>query len=257
MSEFISFSRDSGIFTIRFDRPAKKNALTSEMYTRVRELLEQAATDPGIRVLLFTGGPEVFTSGNDIVDFLQNPPTDEATAPVLQLLHAIVDFEKPVVAAVTGLAVGIGTTLLLHCDLSVVGESARFSMPFVNLGLCPEAASSLILPERVGSARAAEWLMLGEMFGAAEALSAGLVNRVVADAQVEAVARELAVKLAAKPPAALRATKQLLKGHLRAAQHAQMSAEASSFAAALQGPEAKEAFSAFVEKRAPDFSKFG
>lgn len=243
---------ENGIATVTFNRVDKKNAFTAAMYSHMAQFLQQAAQDVAVRVLVFQGHPAVFSAGNDIADFLNNPPS-EADAPVFQFLQQISTFPKPVIAAVAGPAVGIGTTLLLHCDLVYAGDNAAFSMPFVNLGLCPEAGSSLLAPRLMGHARAAEALLLGEPFLVDAALEMGLVNRVVAPTEVNALAQAQAARLAAKPLSSLLETKRLLKqGHAQAVQQ-RMGEEAASFSRMLREPAAKEAFAAFLEKRAPRF----
>lgn len=249
----ITTNKTDGIFTIEFNRPEKKNAITAAMYQTMADALKQAGADSDVRVILFCGKPEIFTAGNDLEDFLKNPPGNN-DSPVYQFMAALLGTTKPVVAAVSGAAVGIGTTMLLHCDLVYAQESARFALPFVNLGLCPEGASSLLLPQRAGALLANELLLLGEAFDAATAQRAGLVNAVVEDAL--AVAVQKAAALAAKPPAALAATKALLRGPQSASVTAQLDAEFARFAKLLTGPEAAEATAAFLERRPPDFSRF-
>ncbi len=241
--------------TLQFNRPAKKNAITGAMYQQMADALKAAEHDADIRVILFIGSPQIFTAGNDLDDFMHQPPTT-SESPVHQFLWQISHVGKPVIAAVAGAAVGIGTTLLLHCDLVYAATNARFSMPFAQLGLCPEAASSLLLPQLAGYQRAAEKLLLGESFLADEAQQFGLVNRVLEADQLLACAQEQADKLIALPAASLRATKRLMKRAQLSAIETQMSAESESFGAMLAAPEAKEAFTAFFEKRKPDFSKF-
>jgi enoyl-CoA hydratase/carnithine racemase len=243
---------EAGVRRLTLHRPQKRNALTQAMYAALAEGLREAAATPAIRTVVITGGPDCFTAGNDIADF--RGPFDAATSPVVDFLHTLASFPKPVVAAVAGHAVGIGTTMLLHCDLVYAQESARFALPFVNLGLCPEGASSLLLPQRAGALLANELLLLGEAFDAATAQRAGLVNAVVEDAL--AVAVQKAAALAAKPPAALAATKALLRGPQSASVTAQLDAEFARFAKLLTGPEAAEATAAFLERRPPDFSRF-
>lgn len=245
--------QDGGVLTLTFNRAEKKNSLIPSMYTTLAQALSQAASDPATRVVVFGGHQRIFSAGNDIADFLQNPPMDQ-DAPVFHFLRALADFPKPVIASVCGPAVGIGTTLLFHCDLAYAGDNALFSMPFVNLGVCPEAASSLLAPQVMGYLRAAEALLLGEPFGAEAALAMGLVNRVVPAADVDALAQEQARKLAAKPLASLIATKRLLKGGQAAAVTARMAEEGAVFAQMLREPAAKEAFAAFLQKRRPDFA---
>ena len=252
----ILISKEHHILTLQFNRPEKKNAITAAMYQTMADALKNADSDPAVRVILITGHPQIFTAGNDLEDFMKNPPAS-ADSPVYQYLWQISHASKPVVAAVAGAAVGIGTTLLMHCDLVYAADNAKFMMPFAQLGLCPEAASSLLLPQIVGYQRAAEKLMLGEAFLADEALQMGLVNRVVPADQLLDVARTQAGKLAALPPSSIRATKRLMKAGQTAAVAAQMTEESKYFGAMLSAPEAKEAFTAFFEKRKPDFSKFG
>ncbi|MBO9678580.1 MAG: enoyl-CoA hydratase [Acidovorax sp.] len=251
---------EAGIRTITFNRADKKNSITEAMYATMADALEQARDDVAVRCVVFQGDMAIFSAGNDIGDFLQQsaggvPSQDASQRPVWRFLRGIADFPKPVVAAVCGPAVGIGTTLLLHCDLVYAGDNAAFSLPFVNLGLCPEAASSLLLPQMLGYHRAAEALLLGEPFMAEAALEVGLVNRVVPPAECNALAQAQARKLAAKPLSALIETKRLMKAS-QAAQVAQrMGEEGASFGRLMAGPAAKEAFTAFMEKRRPDFSK--
>jgi enoyl-CoA hydratase/carnithine racemase len=245
--------REAGVLTLTFNRVEKKNAITQQMYALLHGELQQAAGDDAVRVVVLQGQQDLFTSGNDVTEFLQRPPGGLDT-PVFDFLRTLADFPKPVIAAVGGPAVGIGTTLLLHCDLVYCGDNAVFSVPFENLGLSPEAASSLLLPLRVGPAAAAEMLMFGEPFGADDALAIGLANRVLPPEELRDYAQAQARKLAAKPSASLVLTKQLLRKGLRDAVHATMADEAWHFARMLQGPAAKEAFGAFLAKRKPDFS---
>ncbi len=249
----ILFLHEGGVLTITFNRSGKKNALTSAMYARLATQLAAADADSAVRVVVIQGQEALFTAGNDVTEFLQRPPAD-TDAPVFQFLRALADFSKPLIAAVCGPAVGIGTTLLLHCDLVYCGDNALFSLPFVNLGLCPEAASSLLLPQRIGVAAAAEKLLFGEAFAADEAEALGLVNRVLPPAEVNAFAQAQARKLAGKPAASLRATKAMLRAPQRPAVHAAIANEAAELERLLRGPAAKEAFSAFLAKRKPDFS---
>lgn len=255
MSEHILTELAAGVLRIEMRRPEKKNALTGPMYAAMADALERAAREDGIRVVLIHGQPGVFTAGNDLADFLDGP-TDDPNRPVFHFLRAIAAAEKPLVAAVAGNAVGVGTTMLLHCDLVYAGESARFQLPFVNLALCPEAASSLLLPRLVGHQRAAELLFFGEPFGAAKAYEMGLANAVHPDAALLEAAMARARKLATLPAASLRETKRLLKQSVAALVPQAMQAEGEVFTRQLASPEAKEAFSAFLAKRKPDFSKF-
>ncbi len=253
MTEILSHI-DSGVMTLTFNRVDKKNSLTADMYAALADAVAQAEHDPQVRVLVFQGHETVFCAGNDIADFLHNPPAT-ADAPVFRLLRNISTFPKPVLAAVAGPAVGIGTTLLFHCDLVYAGDNAAFVMPFVNLGICPEAASSLLAPQMMGYHRAAEALLLGEPFMAEAALEVGLVNRVLPPTEVNNYVQAQARKLAAKPLSSLLETKRLMKAGQAQLVQKQMNDEAASFGRMLQEPAAKEAFGAFMEKRKPDFSK--
>jgi enoyl-CoA hydratase/carnithine racemase len=255
MTMEILVERADGILTIALNRPEKKNAITPAMYQTMADALVSAQGDKSVRAVLIRGSAGIFSAGNDLEDFLKAPPAGE-NSPVFQFLRAISTAEKPLVASVAGPAVGIGTTLLIHCDLVYAADTASFSLPFTQLGLCPEAASSLLLPRIAGYQAAAEKLLLGEAFDAREAHRIGLVNRVLPAAEVDAFARSQALKLAALPAASLRVTKSLMK---RAAQHemqTQMAEEAVHFAKMLLAPEAREAFTAFFEKRKPNFRQF-
>ena len=248
---------EAGVATITFNRADKKNSITEAMYAAMADALAAAEQDAAVRCVVFQGDMVIFSAGNDIADFLQqvqagSPASGER--PVWRFLRTIAAFPKPIVAAVCGPAVGIGTTLLLHCDLVYAGDNAAFSLPFVNLGLCPEAASSLLLPQMLGHHRAAEALLLGEPFMAEAALEVGLVNRVVPPAECNALAQAQARKLAAKPLAALMETKRLMKAGQAPQVQARMQEEGASFARLMTGPAAREAFTAFMEKRRPDFS---
>ena len=243
------------VLTIEIARPEKKNALTQAMYTAMAEALEAANTDAGVRAVLITGQPGIFTSGNDIDDFMQRPPQGEET-PVARFMRALLDCDKPVVAAVTGAAVGIGTTLLLHCDLVYVSDEARLAMPFVSLGLVPEYASSLVLPALIGHVQAAEKLMLGEPFSGSDAVDCGIANAVLPAAEVVNHARRMAERFNALAPGAVADTKRLMRAPLRARIREVMAAEGALFGQRLRSPEATEAFQAFFQKRKPDFSKF-
>ncbi|BDT73623.1 1,2-epoxyphenylacetyl-CoA isomerase [Comamonadaceae bacterium OS-4] len=245
---------DAGITTITLNRVEKKNSFTQAMYAACADALDTARDDAAVRVVVFQGDATVFSAGNDIGDFLGAPPKTQ-DAPVFRFLRALAAFPKPIVAAVCGPAVGIGTTMLFHCDLVYAGDNAAFSMPFVNLGLCPEAASSLLVPQMMGYHRAAEALLMGEPFMAEAALEVGLANRVVPPTEANAVAQAQARKLAAKPIASLIETKRLLKKGQLADVLARIDEEAVSFGRMLGEPSAKEAFTAFMEKRKPDFSR--
>ena len=245
---------EDGVLTITLNRLERKNSITSAMYGVMADALDRAVTDPAIRVALIQGHETVFSAGNDIGDFLNQPPAG-MDSPVFRFLRGIATFPKPLVAAVCGPAVGVGTTLLFHCDLVYAGDNAAFSMPFVNLGLCPEAGSSLLVPQMLGYHRAAEALLLGEPFMAEAALEVGLVNRVVPPMEANGIARTVARKLAAKPPSSLAETKRLMKQNQQAAVLQQMADEGASFGRMLGEPAAKEAFGAFMDKRKPDFSR--
>jgi enoyl-CoA hydratase/carnithine racemase len=253
MSDILSHT-EGGVCTLTLNRLQRKNSLTAAMYAALADALEQARDDAAVRVVVLQGHETVFSAGNDIGDFLATPPTAQ-DAPVFRFLRAISTFAKPLVASVCGPAVGIGTTLLLHCDLIYAGDNAAFSMPFVNLGLCPEAASSLLAPRLFGHARAAETLLLGEPFTAETALEWGLINRIVPPAQANALAQQQARKLAAKPMASLLETKRLMKQGSGADVAQRMQEESLSFGRMLTEPAAKEAFTAFMQKRLPDFSQ--
>lgn len=244
---------EDGVTTITLNRLARKNSLTAAMYGTLADALEAAQADAGVRVVVLQGDPTVFSAGNDIGDFLDQPPAGQ-DSPVFRFLRGIAAFPKPLLAAVSGPAVGIGTTMLLHCDLVYAGDNAVFSLPFVNLGLCPEAASSLLVPQMLGYHRAAEALLLGEPFMAEAALEVGLVNRVLPPTEVNGYAQAQARKLAAKPATSLVETKRLMKKGQHQLVMQQMVDEGASFGRMLQEPAAKEAFTAFMEKRRPDFS---
>ena len=239
--------------TLTLNRMDKKNSFTAAMYAELAEALRWAADDAAVRVVLFQGHETIFSAGNDIGDFLNKPPSTP-DSPVFRFLNTIATFPKPLLAAVCGPAVGIGTTMLLHCDLVYAGDNAMFSMPFVNLGLCPEAASSLLVPRLMGYQRAAEVLLMGDPFMAEAALEVGLVNRVVPPTEANALAQQQARRLATKPLSSVIETKRLLKASTTPAVLERMREEGAIFGRMLQEPAAKEAFSAFLEKRKPDFS---
>lgn len=251
----VLITKEQATLTLQFNRPAKKNAITAAMYQSMADALKDADNDPSIRVILFVGSPQIFTAGNDLEDFAKHPPTT-SDSPVHQFLWQISHANKPIIAAVEGAAVGIGTTMLLHCDLVYAAPSARFSMPFVQLGLCPEAASSLLLPQLMGYQRAAEKLLFGEAFSTDEAYRSGLVTAIVEAEELLAFARSQAVKLSGLPAASVRASKRLMKNGQMANMEASMAAENKLFGSMLSSPEAREAFGAFFEKRKPDFSQF-
>jgi enoyl-CoA hydratase/carnithine racemase len=245
----------NGVALIEIARPEKKNALTAAMYQAMADALRAATDDAAVRAVLITGQPGVFTSGNDLEDFMQRPPQG-ADSPVAQFMRALLECDKPVVAAVTGAAIGIGTTMLLHCDFVYVSDEARLATPFVSLGLVPEYASSLLLPLLTGPRRAAERLLLGDPFTAETAVECGLAIAVLPAAEVVNHARRIAERFNALPPGAVRDTKRLMRRAGRDAVLQAMQAESEIFAARLRSPEAREAFQAFFEKRKPDFSKF-
>ena len=253
-------SKADGILTIEFNRPDRKNAITSAMYQSMAEAIADGEQDGAVRAILIIGKPEIFTAGNDLDDFMKSSRPEDGVAieerPVYRFMLALSGAKKPVVAAVAGAAVGIGTTLLMHCDLVYAADNAKFSMPFVQLGLCPEFASSLLLAQIAGYPRAAEKLMLGEAFLAQEALDMGLVSKVLPIDELLPFALRQAAKLVALPASSVRATKQLMKAGRNGAIAQQMVDENKFFGAMLAAPEAKEAFTAFFEKRKPDFSKF-
>lgn len=254
-SPFMRIEQSDAILTIAWNRPEKKNAITQEMYGAAADALEMANKEHSIRAVVITGTKDCFTAGNDLADFLDNPAMDEH-APVTRFLRNIASFEKPLIAAVNGVAVGVGTTMLLHCDMVVAADSAVLSLPFVKLGLCPEAASSYLLPLLGGHQRAAELLMLGEAFSPETARECGIVNRVTSAEEYQALARSIAKQLVQLPPSSLRSTKSLLKGMHLDTIHSRIDEEAEIFANMLSQPEAIEAMSAFMERRPADFSRF-
>ena len=241
---------DSGVLTLTLNRVDKKNSLTSAMYADLAQALSTAQTDTQTKVVLIQGHETVFSAGNDIADFLQQPAANE-DAPVFHFLRGIATFSKPLMASVCGPAVGIGTTMLLHCDLVYAGDNAAFSMPFVNLGLCPEAGSSLLVPQLMGYQRAAEALLMGEPFLAETALEVGLVSRVLPPTETNAYAQQQARKLAKKPLSSLMETKRLMKASQTPLVLERIKEEAVVFGRMLKEPAAIEAFSAFMEKRKP------
>ena len=239
---------------LTFDRPEKRNAFTGAMYEALTAALQEAADDAAVHVVLLQGAGGAFTAGNDLHDFLEAPPSGEHS-PVVRFLYALASFDKPLVAAVEGPAVGIGCTMLLHCDLVFASEDTRFQLPFVNLGLCPEAGSSFLLPRVAGLQRASELLLLGEPFDALRAREAGIVNEVLPHEVVRDRALERARALAARPQAALKCTRDLIRAGLRERLEEVLGAEIQTFSRRLVSAEAKEAFQAFLEKRPPDFSQ--
>jgi enoyl-CoA hydratase/carnithine racemase len=255
MSANILVETKDRIARIEIARLDKKNALTQDMYRAMLKALEDADADAQVRAILIHGARDCFTAGNDLKDFLESSPGDGPRAS-FQFIQALPKVAKPLIAAVGGAAVGVGTTMLLHCDLVYASQGARFQMPFVPLGLVPEASSSLLLPAIAGYQRAAELLLLGQPFGAEKALAAGFVTEVVPEAELLEYARNAAAAVAALPPASVRAAKALMKRPLLAAIAAQMEEERRIFSERLQSGEAKEAMTAFFEKRKPDFSRF-
>ena len=252
----------NGVATIEIARPEKKNALTVAMYQAMTDALNAAKADPAVRAVLITGQPGIFTSGNDIEDFMTRGTggagagSEDSESPVFKFMRALLDCDKPVVAAVTGAAVGIGTTLLLHCDFVYVSDEARLAMPFVALGLVPEFASSLVVPQLMGHRRAAEKLLLGDPFTPEQAVECGIANAVLPAGEVVNHARRIAERFNGLPPGAVREAKQLMRGPLHQQTLQTIRTEGEIFARRLRSPEAMEAFQAFFQKRKPDFSKF-
>jgi enoyl-CoA hydratase/carnithine racemase len=245
----------NGVASIEIARPEKKNALTAEMYQQMADAINAAAGAGEVRAILIYGQPGIFTSGNDIEDFMSRPRSEE-DAPVFQFMRALVACDKPVIAAVTGAAIGIGTTLLLHCDFVYVADDARLAMPFVSLGLVPEFSSSLLVPQLMGNRRAAEKLLLGDPFTGEQAVECGMANAVLPAGEVLNHARRVAERFKHLAPSAVRESKRLMRAPQREAILATIKAEAEIFGARLRSPEAIEAFQAFFQKRQPDFSKF-
>lgn len=257
MTEHIKTELAGGVLTVTLARPEKKNAITQAMYAALSDATERARADDAVRVLVFKGEGDSFSAGNDIADFIAigSQTSEPLDMSVFRFLKALAELDKPAVAAVRGRAVGIGLTLLLHCDMVVVADDALLSAPFINLALAPEAASSLLLPQALGHQRAFEIFALGEPIDGRTAQAWGLANRSVPADQVEAVAAELAAKLAARAPNSIRKTKGLMRDAERL--WALMQREGEAFGSQMKSPEAMEAFMAFTQKRAPDFSKAG
>jgi enoyl-CoA hydratase/carnithine racemase len=249
MTDIIA-ERSGNVLRIQLNRPARKNAMTSSMYIEMEELLDGAAKDDQIRAVLWHAAGDSFCAGNDLEDFMKNPPAS-AESPQSRLMHGLINFEKPLVAAVQGAAIGGGTTMLAHCDFVYAGESAKFQLPFVNLALVPEFGSSCLLPLRFGYVRAAELILLGQPFGALRAAELGLVTIVVADQKLLAAATETAQTLAEKPAGAVQACKRLMKGAFREQLEQAVRLENQVFAERVRSEEAKEAFRAFFAKRKP------
>ncbi|HET7792448.1 MAG TPA: enoyl-CoA hydratase [Rhizobacter sp.] len=246
----------NGVYTIEIARPEKKNAITGAMYTAMAEALDAAKADGAVRSVLITGQPGIFTSGNDLEDFMKRSG-GISESPARVFMNALIGCDKPVIAAVTGAAIGIGTTMLLHCDFVYVSDEARLSMPFVSLGLVPEFASSHLVPQLMGQRRAAEKLLLGDPFTGADAVDCGIATAVLPASEVAPHARRVAERFNALPPGAVRASKRLMRGNAVTEQlFKTIDGENAVFAERLTSPEAKEAFSAFFQKRKPDFSQF-
>jgi enoyl-CoA hydratase/carnithine racemase len=237
-----------GLLRVELNRPAKLNAMTASMYTRLADIFDDAARDERIRVVLWHGAGDSFCAGNDIEDFLANPP-GPGDSPQARLMHALLDFDKPLIAAVRGAAIGGGTTMLFHCDLVYAAEGTRFQMPFTSLAVVPEFGSTCLAPLTFGPARAAELILLGLPFDARRAAELGLVTQVVSDHDLLPAATEAARALAAKPVGALQASKRLLKRSLREQIKAAMKAENEAFSVQVRSEEAKEALAAFLERR--------
>ena len=253
MDDIVS-EHTGSILRVQFNRPTKRNAMTSAMYVALAGIFGSAANDENTRVVLWHGAGDSFCAGNDIEDFLKNPP-GPGESPQASLMKVFLNFDKPVVAAVQGAAIGGGTTMLTHCDFIYAGESTKFQMPFINLAVVPEFGSSYSVPARIGHLRAAELILLGVPFDAKRAVELGLVTEVVSDKDVLARATETARKLAAKPAAALQASKRLMKLPLHQQLKAAMKAENEEFSTQVRSEDAKEAFTAFLEKRKPDFTR--
>ena len=253
MSDIIK-ERSGSIVRIQLNRPAKKNAMTMSMYVTLADLFNDAAKDEQVHVVLWHGAGDSFCAGNDVEDFLKNPP-GPGESPQARLMNAFINFDKPLIAAVQGAAIGGGTTMLTHCDFVYAGETAKFQMPFINLGLVPEFGSSCSVPIRIGHIRAAELILLGLPFDARRAAELGLVTRVVPDQELLATATETAQKLADKPAGALQACKRLMKRSSREQIEQAMKVEGEEFASRVRSAEAREAFTAFLEKRPPNFSR--
>src|SRR5271170_7998957 len=252
MNELLT-ERSGNILSVQFNRPAKKNAMTAAMYTGLADLLNEADQDDSVNVVLLSGAGDSFCAGNDLDDFMKNPP-GPGDSPQARLISALIRFSKPLVAAVHGVAIGGGTTILTHFDFVYAADNTRFQVPFINLAVVPEFGSSYLLPRQLGYLQAAELLMLGEAFNAARARELGLVTAVVPVSEFLDRALEAAQKLARKPTGALRACKNLLKRPAREQLEQSVARETEEFAARVRSADAKEAISAFFEKRAPDFA---
>jgi enoyl-CoA hydratase/carnithine racemase len=246
MDEIVT-DRSESILRIQLNRPMKRNAMTSRMYTTLADIFNDAAEDEYTRVVLWHGAGDSFSAGNDIEDFLKNPP-GPGDSPQARLMNALLDFDKPLIAAVHGAAIGGGTTMLTHCDFVYAGESAQFQMPFINLAVVPEFGSSCSVPARIGHIRAAELILLGQPFDAKRAAELGFVTQVVPDQNLMTTATEAARKLAAKPARALQASKRLIKRPFRDQIKVAMEAENQEFSARVRSDEAREALAAFLDK---------
>src|SRR4051794_26083042 len=253
MDEIIT-ERSGNILCVQLNRPTKRNAITSRMYVTLADIFEDAAKDERTRIVLWHGAGESFCAGNDVEDFLKNPP-GPGDSPQARLMNALIDFDKPLIAAVQGAAIGGGTTMLIHCDFVYAGESAKFQMPFINLAVVPEFGSSFSVPARIGHIRAAELILLGLPFDAKRVADLGFVTQVVPDQDLLATATATARKLAAKPAGALQASKRLMKRPFREQVKAAMKAENEEFSVQVRSADAKEALTAFLEKRPPDFTR--
>ena len=253
MSDIVTERSDS-VLRVQLNRPASKNAMTSAMYIVLADAFNAAAKDDQIRVVLWHGAGDSFCAGNDIGDFIKNPPGAEESPQAL-LMKALINFDKPIVAAVQGAAIGGGTTMLTHCDFVFAAENAKFQLPFVNLALVPEFGSSFTVPARAGYLRAAELILTGQSFDARRAAELGLVTRVVPSQELLAIATDTAQKLAQKAPAALQACKRLMKQSTHEQLERAVKLENEEFSAHVRSAEAKEAFAAFLEKRPPNFSR--
>ncbi|MGQ9426371.1 enoyl-CoA hydratase [Gilvimarinus sp. F26214L] len=256
-TDLVQVSAENGILQIQLNRPERKNALSLAMYKKLGDSIRAGSEDPSVRVILIHGAGGSFTSGNDLGDFARHKgQLDPEENPTPKFMRALLDCDKPVVAAVQGPAVGIGTTMLLHCDLVYADNSAYFQLPFAKLGLCPEFASSVVLPRLMGHARAAELLYFSESFSADVAREVGIVNQVFSGEELLPTVLERCATLSRQPASGLRATKRLLKKDIRESAEAIMQREQEFFRQGLQSPEFAEAVAAFGEKREPDFSKF-
>jgi enoyl-CoA hydratase/carnithine racemase len=248
MTDAIQIERERGLLTLRLNRPDKKNALTRAMYSHLAEALKQADRDPEINAVLITGSAECFTAGNDIADFIQEPPSS-LDSPVFHFMLNLLECSKPVIAAVAGAAVGIGTTLLLHCDLVYISRDAKLRMPFVNLGLCPEFGSSLLLPRLLGQAKAAELLLLGEGFTGEQAAVWGIATEALGSGEAAlAKAREMALRFETLPAEAVRISKQLMKAPDRELLRKVIEEEGALFTQRLRSPEALAALTGFIKR---------